>query len=136
MSCGLYPGYLPQSLCRREHLPRGQHFRSGSHNAANDGFGATLVLCAEPCSFCAALFLSLTSWLLTCCFQAVITLIPQRLVPAAVSAFFLCDVESDRRGLKVALVVSVRLVQRACLLSEDASDVALWMNLLSVSPLP
>jgi len=52
-------------------------------DAANDGLGATLVLRAEPCSFCAALLLSLTCWLLTCCFQAVMYA-----VSAAVSAYF------------------------------------------------
>ena len=52
-------------------------------DAANDGLGATLVLRAEPCSFCAALLLSLTCWLLTCCLQAVMYA-----VSAAVSAFF------------------------------------------------
>ena len=52
-------------------------------DAANDGLGATLVLRAEPCSFCAALLLSLTCWLLTCRFQAVMYA-----VSAAVSAYF------------------------------------------------
>ena len=158
-------------------------------DAANDGLGATLVLRAEPCSFCAALLLSLTCWLLTCCFQAVMYA-----VSAAVSAYFFAmwkRADADLRsrvwrrygwfsalafvGSCAGLVTAVgdnqfrysfhRFVASsikeipchtiqlkdfpdtedgviewfkailACM-QADASDAALWMYRLSVSPVP
>jgi len=63
---------------------------------------------AGPCSFRAALLLSLTCWLLT-------SLFPGRHVRCVRGGqrLLLCDVEARGRGLEVARVASVRMVQRA-----------------------
>ncbi len=79
-------------------------------DAANDGLGATLVLRPQPRSLCAAVFMPLF----------INVLFPGRHVRCVRGGqrLLLCDVEARGRGLEVARVASVRVVQRAGVFGE------------------